>query len=252
MKHDHCCTGQLVFGKKTALVVSKVIFQLIDLIGQNEQNKHFHGSILLHLCSYSRKGFVNKEFKILASQWRHLPGYLLINLKSMDWLNTWTNLREPKLSTNPFFSNFSGTPGISRQKSRDIPPKSLVFPGFRRTYRTFLVPTRSRGRPPPHLKISGPKSFGVGSFFLPGIERKMPNSFCPWSSPTPALRAPSSQSSPYNLFGRSHKSPTQQAANGLTVPLLPADTCRGEGQHSSIAFWEVDGCPAHTGVPNKC
>ena len=31
----------------------------------------------------------------------------------------------------------------------------------------FLAPTRSRGRPPPHQKISGPKSLGLGSFFLP-------------------------------------------------------------------------------------
>ena len=30
--------------------------------------------------------------------------------------------------------------GISRQKSRDIPPKNVVFPGFRRTYRIFWPP----------------------------------------------------------------------------------------------------------------
>ena len=64
--------------------------------------------------------------------------------------------RGPKLNTNIFFSNFSGTtgiseqnPGISRQKclislvSRDIP--------------NFLAPTPSCGRPPPHRKISGLK-----------------------------------------------------------------------------------------------
>ena len=61
------------------------------------------------------------------------------------------------MNTILFFSNFSGTagisqqnPGISRQKrlislvSRDIPD--------------FWAPTHSRGRPPPHPKISGPKS----------------------------------------------------------------------------------------------
>ena len=31
----------------------------------------------------------------------------------------------------------------------------------------FLAPTPSRKRPPPHPKISGPKSLGLGSFFLP-------------------------------------------------------------------------------------
>ena len=57
------------------------------------------------------------------------------------------------------FSNFSGTSGICRQNpgissqnvvSRDIP--------------NFSAPTPSRGRPPPHPKISGPKSLGLGSF----------------------------------------------------------------------------------------
>ena len=74
-------------------------------------------------------------------------------------------IRGQKLNTNLFFSNFSGTtgvsqrnPGISRQKSltslvsRDIP--------------NFLAPTPSCGRPLPHRKISGLKSLGLGSWFV--------------------------------------------------------------------------------------
>ena len=51
-------------------------------------------------------------------------------------------------------------------QSRDVPPKKFGFPGLRGTYRTFW-PTPSRFRPPPHSRISGPKSLGLGSFFLP-------------------------------------------------------------------------------------
>ena len=65
--------------------------------------------------------------------------------------------RGPKLNTNFFFSNFSGTPGISRQKSRDIPPKSLVFHGFRRTYRTFWPPPLHVEDPHPTRKFPDQK-----------------------------------------------------------------------------------------------
>ena len=65
-----------------------------------------------------------------------------------------------------FFLSFSGTPGISRQKFRDIPPKSLVSLGFE-GHTGLFGPTTSRGRPPPHLKISRPKS--LGSFFFPDV-----------------------------------------------------------------------------------
>ena len=71
-----------------------------------------------------------------------------------------------------FFSNFSGAPGISQQKSRDIPPK-VWFPWVTgwvsRDVSNFLAPTPSCGRTPPHPKISGPKSLGLGSFFFPEI-----------------------------------------------------------------------------------
>ena len=65
-----------------------------------------------------------------------------------------------------FFSNFSGTSGISRQNPGISRPKSLISL-VSRDVSNFLAPTRSRGRPPPHPKISGPKSLGLGSFFLP-------------------------------------------------------------------------------------
>ena len=66
-----------------------------------------------------------------------------------------------------FFSNFSGTPGISRQKSCDVPPKSLASLGFEGQTELFWPPPHSRGRPLPHPKTSGPKSLGLGSCLLP-------------------------------------------------------------------------------------
>ena len=71
---------------------------------------------------------------------------------------------EPKL----IFLKLFGRPRDIPAKSRDIPPKKFDFPGFEgRMISNFLAPTRSRGRPLPHWKISGPKSLGLGSFFLP-------------------------------------------------------------------------------------
>ena len=70
------------------------------------------------------------------------------------------------MNTNFFFSNFSGNSGISRQNPGISRPKSLISL-VSRDVSNFLAPTRSRGRPPPHPKISGPKSLGLGSFFLP-------------------------------------------------------------------------------------
>ena len=37
----------------------------------------------------------------------------------------------------------------------------------------FLAPTPSRGRPPTHPKISGPKSLGLGSLFSPDLWSKV-------------------------------------------------------------------------------
>ena len=74
----------------------------------------------------------------------------------------------PSMNTNFFLKLFGGGggagPRISQQKSWDIPPKSSVSLGFEPS---FLAPTPSRARPPPHAKISGAKSLGLGPFLLP-------------------------------------------------------------------------------------
>ena len=74
--------------------------------------------------------------------------------------------RERRLNPNIFFSNFSGAAGISRQNPGISRQKSLI-PWVSRDIPNFLAPTPSRGRPPPHQKISGLKSLGLGSFFVP-------------------------------------------------------------------------------------
>ena len=74
--------------------------------------------------------------------------------------------RERKLNTNFFFLKLFGHRRDIPAKSRDIPPKSLISL-VSRDIPNFLAPTHSRGRPPPHPKISGPKSLGLGSFFFP-------------------------------------------------------------------------------------
>ena len=71
--------------------------------------------------------------------------------------------RGQKLNPNIFFSNFSGASGISRQNPGISRQKSLI-PWVSRDIPNFLAPTPSRGRPPPHQKISGLKSLGLSSF----------------------------------------------------------------------------------------
>ena len=76
---------------------------------------------------------------------------------------------ERKLNTNFFFSNFSGTSGISRQNPGISRQKRLISL-VSRDIPDFSAPTPSRGRPPPHRRIFGPKSLGLGSFFFPEKE----------------------------------------------------------------------------------
>ena len=78
--------------------------------------------------------------------------------------------RGQKLNPNIFFSNFSGASGISRQNPGISRQKSLI-PWASRDIPNFLAPTPSRGRPLPHQKISGLKSLGLGSFFVPDWKR---------------------------------------------------------------------------------
>ena len=62
-----------------------------------------------------------------------------------------------------FFSNFSGTAGISQQNPGISRQKSLISL-VSRDIPNFLAPAPSCGRPLPHWKISGLKSLGLGSF----------------------------------------------------------------------------------------
>ena len=72
----------------------------------------------------------------------------------------------PKIEHELFFSNFSGAPGISRQNP-GISRQEVWFPWVSKDIPHFLATHPSRGRPLTHPKISGPKSLGLGSFFLP-------------------------------------------------------------------------------------
>ena len=64
-----------------------------------------------------------------------------------------------KIEHNFFFSNFSGTAGISRQNPGISRQKSLVSL-VSRDIPNFSAPTPSRGRPPAHPKTSGPRPSG--------------------------------------------------------------------------------------------
>ena len=69
--------------------------------------------------------------------------------------------------TQSFFSQtFWPPPGYPAKNPR-MSRQKVWFPWASKDLPSFLAPTPSRGRPPPHPKISGPKSLGLGSFFLP-------------------------------------------------------------------------------------
>ena len=67
-----------------------------------------------------------------------------------------------------FFSNSSGTTGISQQNPGASRPKCLISLVWR-DIPSFLAAAPSRGRPLPHRKISGLKSLGLCSFFAPDV-----------------------------------------------------------------------------------
>ena len=100
-----------------------------------------------------------------ADSHERFPGVLLKS-NDLHHLNFHRSTRGQKLNPNIFFSNFSGASGISRQNPGISRQKSLI-PWVSRDIPNFLAPTLSRGRPPPHRKISGLKSLGLGSFFVP-------------------------------------------------------------------------------------
>ena len=78
------------------------------------------------------------------------------------------HVRGQKLNPNFFYSNFSGASGISRQNPGISRKKSLI-PWVSRNMPNLSAPTPSRGRPPPHQKISRLKSLGLGSLFVPDM-----------------------------------------------------------------------------------
>ena len=74
--------------------------------------------------------------------------------------------RGQKLNTNFFFLKLLGHPPDIPAKIGKYPAQKFGVPGFWRRTKLF-GPTRWRGRPSPHQKISGPKSLGSCSFSLP-------------------------------------------------------------------------------------
>ena len=97
----------------------------------------------------------------------HAKGSFSLKQRLSPFLQTGLpEFRGRELNPNIFFSNFSGASGISRQNPGISRQKSLI-PWVSRDIPNFLAPTPSRGRPPPHQKISRLKSLGLGSFFVP-------------------------------------------------------------------------------------
>ena len=71
-----------------------------------------------------------------------------------------------KLNTNFFFLKLFGHRRDIPAKSRDIPPKKFDFPGFE-GHTELFGPHPFTWKTPSRPKISGPKSLGLGSFFVP-------------------------------------------------------------------------------------
>ena len=89
--------------------------------------------------------------------------------------------RGRELSTN-FFSQTFWAPRENPGKIPRYPTEKVWFPWVSKDIPNFLAPTLSRRRPPPHLKISGPKSLGLGSFFVPELFGTFPHIFSLYQS----------------------------------------------------------------------
>ena len=76
----------------------------------------------------------------------------------------------PKVGHNFFSQTFLAPPGFPA-KNPGVSHQKVWFPWVSKDIPNFLAPTPSRGRLPPHPKISGPKSLGLGPFFLPDSYR---------------------------------------------------------------------------------
>ena len=75
-----------------------------------------------------------------------------------------SNNRRRESQTNFYFSNFSGSSGISRQNPGISRPKCLISL-VSRDIPNFLAPTNSRGRPPTRPANVRTKKFGFGFLF---------------------------------------------------------------------------------------
>ena len=137
--------------------------------------------------------------------------------------STWHS-RERKLNPNFFFSNFSGTPGISRRNPGISRQKSLISL-VSRGIPNFLAPTPSCGRPLPHRKISGLKSLGLGSFFVPDI--RLPAT----SVPTQAWLA-------------THRKPVQPCTTSAALPGVTSLPKGGDtARMTFVVYWKA--CVGH-------
>ena len=112
------------------------------------------------LCKF---GWVWSSLRIMGKNAKKLCRSMQQHMGTRAQVLTCDFNRGPKLNTKDFFSNFSGTAGISQQNPGVSQQKSLISL-ILRDILNFLAPTPSRGRPPPHPKISGPESLGLGSF----------------------------------------------------------------------------------------
>ena len=74
--------------------------------------------------------------------------------------------RERKLNTNFFSQTFRASPGYPG-KIPGYPVKKFGFPGFEGHTELFGPHPFTWKTPPPNRKYYGPKSLGLGSFFLP-------------------------------------------------------------------------------------
>ena len=78
-------------------------------------------------------------------------------------------VRGPKVEHKRFLSQTLRAPPGYPSKTPWISCQKVWFPWASKDMSNFLAPTPSCGRPPPHPKISGPKSLGLGSFFFPDL-----------------------------------------------------------------------------------
>ena len=96
---------------------------------------------------------------------------LLIFMGAGIFLNWLPFLGGRELNTN-FFLKLFRHPRDNPAKVPGYPANKFVFPGFRRTYRTFWPPPLNAEDPHPTRRYPDPKKFGFGFLFLPWFSKK--------------------------------------------------------------------------------